>query len=377
MKLTLSLSSDSCRDGSGILSQRTSQCGEQFPGLPFCIFDEDSKYQLCSAVPILPPPPVQCTDSDSDFLWSKKQCLNSTHTLYRSGRCVKGHHHAKVAKVESCRGYCHQCSNSTVACSLSDDPQIACIPQTENAECPVTGTASFTEDCVDESTSVQTTQKCSGFQIQTNKKEQDCATKFFDTPRCLACNSASFCVAEGEVTCATFGSVPLVTGSPEAGARDGVKCPASNIKMNYYQELCYNSTHVRLLQGDCSNGNKLKSQSTLISCTNYGEDDSRAFCHECGVSVSCSNHAERELACERPFPDRTCNDDTSDLRGLFGCLNEEIFFTEFATCGGGLYSSEMNGFRCANTFEGSKYCNTCGSLNLCLDQKRACSDLGL
>lgn len=360
-----------------MLSQRTSRCGEQFQGFPFCIYDETTNHQLCSAVPRLPPPPVQCSDTDSDVLWSKKECWNETHTLYRSGRCINGENQAKVAKVEACGGYCHQCSNSAVICSMSDDPQIACLPQSDDSECIISGTVSSFEGCANENTLLQRTQTCTGGRLETDNSEQACATKYADTPRCLACISALFCAAEGDVTCETFGSTPLVAEPvTHPDNHDGVDCPTSIVNVNYYQESCFNSTHVRLLQGDCSNGSKLKSQSNLVACSEYGEDESRKYCHKCGMSVSCSSMPERDRACDRVYHDRTCDADASDLRGNFGCLNDEIFFTDFASCTSGVYTSETNGFRCDDAFQGTKYCNTCGNLNLCTDQKRSCSELG-
>ena len=371
------MGSDSCSDGSGLLSQQTVHCGDQFQGLPFCIYDESNNIQVCSSVPPLQPPPIECATTDSDALWSKYECFNATHTLYRSGKCIDGRLRAPVAKIEACGGYCHQCSDSTTTvCSTSDNPDIACIALPDGSTCEVLEVVSITEGCVDEGTTFRETKSCVGGQIRTDRSEQKCTTRYFDTPKCLACSSASFC-ATNDATCTTFGSTPAtIRPGPRPGTADGVACPSAKVKINYYKESCYNATHVRLLQGECDNGIKAKSEAVLQSCIEYGEDDSRMYCHECGVSVSCSNLAEKSRACERQYHDRTCELGVSDLSGVFGCLDESVFFTDFTVCSQGEYSSETNGFRCAEAFPGHSYCNTCGSLNLCTDQATSCSELG-
>ena len=53
--------SDSCQGGLELLSQQTLRCGDQFQGFPFCISMESDNYQLCSTVPLLPPPPIHLT----------------------------------------------------------------------------------------------------------------------------------------------------------------------------------------------------------------------------------------------------------------------------------------------------------------------------
>ena len=323
LQLSFALGADSCRDGQGLLSERTLPCGDQFQGFPFCVFHESNNYQLCSTVPLLPPPSVVCEELDSDTLWSKTTCFNKTHTLYRSARCIDGKIHAPVAKVEACGGYCHECTEGTITlCSTSDNSEIACIPQADGSTCDTLGTVSYTEGCVDQKNAFVETKTCLNGQIGADRSEQNCANRHYKTPKCLACKSASFCAAP-DATCATFGSTPAAANpGSRPGTQDGVQCPEMDVKVNYYKESCYNSTHVRAIQGECDNGSKTKAESTLIPCSAYGEDPSRIHCHECGVSVTCSNLAGSREACERSHRDRTCDASVSDLRGLFGCLDD-------------------------------------------------------
>ena len=321
-QVSFTIGSDSCRDGQRLFSERTLQCGSQFQGFPFCVFEESISFQLCSTVPMLPPPPVECNDFDSNLIWSKSECFNATHTLYRSGKCIDGKLRGPIAQLEACGGYCHECSDTQTVCSTSDDPQLACILQKDGSTCEVASTVSFSESCSTQETSFRETKLCVGGKVETDQSEKSCAAKHHDTPKCITCDSGNFCGGP-EDTCSTFDSVPAAT-SPAfvPGTEDGVLCPETNVNINYYQEACYNGTHVRLLQGQCRAGDKTKSESTLISCVEYGEEDSRIHCHECGVSVTCSSLPERTHACERNNQDRTCDAGISDLRGLFGCLND-------------------------------------------------------
>lgn len=373
---SFSLSSDSCKGGEGLLQQETSRCGNQFPGFSNCFLDESSGYQLCSVLPKLPYPPVDCLDSEKDVLWSHIECLNSTHTLFRSGRCTGGGLQDSVVQLTACSSNCHECADSRVICSSSDIPEEAC----SLSMCQTTGATSFSIGCLDASTSYQDAASCIDGQIKVDRLESTCGQRSFSTPHCLACESTSLCVVDQLTTCSSFGLTPSINvpGIPSAST-DGIDCGGTTANINYYNESCFNETHVHLVHGECISGEKLNSQMAVLACSDYGEDDSRVYCHECGISVRCSSKkGDTNHACERHATDRTCDGSISDLSGIFGCLNEEIFFSDFAVCQDGVFSSEMNGFRCADVFPAYPYCNTCGNgLNLCVDEKKSCAELGL
>jgi hypothetical protein len=250
-----------------------------------------------------------------------------------------------------------------------------------------------------------TVEECVAGKYGNDRSSFSCADDYPDFPNCEKCGSFTLCVKD-QKSCAELGLQHLEDaqpGTPEQyplllQSRAGVQCLGATTNFNYYTESCFNTTHVQITQGECVNGAKIRDQEALRSCQVYGEDANRNYCHQCGASVTCSSQRESHLECLQsqsspamlgtcPNPDSntalsippssTSTSSSSDLSSSFGCLDDQTFYTNFATCQNGQFVSEKNGFICVTTFPGYSYCLTCHGVNICSAQQTTCEALGI
>lgn len=390
-----------CRDGVQLCSREKSSCS-----------NHNYKEELAKLSP-----PLDCHSitANVDYFWER--CYNATHTVVWSGRCINGKPVDVAPTIQSCADsghnlvFCHECSLSQIVCSQSTLTRQACSvnPTLEeiaanhsdptNTTCvsPGGNQMSFTGGCIDSKTFHYAVVSCTDGEMTIDQTSKTCGETFEGFPFCISCDSFQLCSAT-QKSCLELGLGG--GGSATNEFDDGMNCDTVIPNINYYVEECFNSSHVKLSQGECNNGTKINQETILQSCVEYGADPSRQYCHTCGFSVVCSSMesmssnicedmalltwskiaSQENLANDSPsnvdLP--SCLNGTSYLAGSFGCVSDEIYGTLFQTCGPeGRFMAERNAYYCSQSFPGYSYCQSCGKVNICSTKKEAaCNEMG-